>query len=248
MLRLLILIGVNIFYINLYGQTIKIEDIPKGYRIKTPTKTFHYLNEKPDTSNYGKIATLKGSSSILGKKKITELFNSFWSKANYAGANSYIIEKISINDENDLQIEMSIYYLNKFELDIDKKLNTKNTIYVFGDIDKKKVKTKIILLNDKRTELIPYNYIEHENQVGETTTVSIGGLLGSKVWIKWKDQKESTFLSANSFNIGPYNDIDNIGLSINSGRFYPMNESFGKYLTCVLDKWIEKQKLIEPEK
>ena len=76
-------------------------------------------------------------------------------------------------------------------------------------------------------------YISYQNKTGEDATVSIGGLLGAKVWIAVQERRLPKHLSVNGFGVGP-GAVNTVSISFNTGRIYPIELNFGAFLVKVL--------------
>jgi hypothetical protein len=76
-------------------------------------------------------------------------------------------------------------------------------------------------------------YLSYQNSVGEEAIVSIGGILGAKVWIVGKEGRLPKHLSVNGFGIGP-GSFNTVSVSFNTGRIYPVDLNFGQFLVKVL--------------
>ncbi len=216
-----------------YGQ--KVEIINKN---DNPTKAinpdaFDYIDSNYELQEdtlycYFKWICYKFSKSIL-----SNLFNSLLQKANELGANSFRIE--NINKSNDtVLIEISVYNLTDVQFEEMVKLYPTNMVYVIGDIDKRQTPKKI-KFNNEKLELAPMEFIAYQNQIGNEAILSIGGFLGAKVWIKGQVDRLPKHLSLSGFGVGPGR-YDEISISINTGRIYPVDLNFGQFLVNILSE------------
>ena len=220
------------FCIFSFAQEVKVIEQNEDYIKKETSDKFEFINEGFDLTNCEKIVVLEGFTINSGKNTLVSLFNYFWKIANDYGANAYKIDKIeTISGTTHIQISAYHFDEKAFEKNFSQYL--KNKVYVFGDLDVKKGKTKKINLNKQKVELSPLEYISYQNEVGKYATVSIGGLLGAKVDIFGKEERLPVYLSLNGFRIGPGNNYE-IGLSFNTGRIYPIDMNFGQFLINIL--------------
>ena len=220
--------------ISVYAQEVQIIEknenyTPKGGKIEK----FEFISKNLNLTNHEKIAVLNGYSVNFGKSTLIGLFNTFWEMSNKFGANSYVIDKVERVSDT-IYVQISVYYIDTaFEDNF--KLYPKNMVYVFGDLDVKRGNIKKIKLNGKKVELAPLEYIETQNEVGKYATVSIGGFLGAKVDIYGREERLPVYLSLNGFGIGPGN-FNQISISFNTGRIYPVEMNFGQFLLNILSK------------
>jgi len=217
-----------------YAQEVQIIEKNDNYIQKEKVEKFEFIDKNWDLTKYEKIAVLKGYSVNSGKNTLIGLFNTFWNMSNKCGANSYIIDTVeSVSDT--IYVQISAYYLDNAAFEDNYTLYPKNMVYVFGDLDVKNGNTKKIKLNRQKVELAPLEYIESQNKVGEYVTVSIGGFLGAKVDIYGREERLPVYLSLNGFGIGP-GGFNQISISFNTGRIYPVEMNFGQFLISVLTK------------
>jgi len=230
-----ILILTSIFFcIYGYAQEVQIVEKNDNFIQKEKVEKFEFIDKDLDLINHEKIVVLKGYSVNSGKSTLIGLFNKFWEMSNKFGANSYLIDKVE-SDTNTIFVQISAYYLDRMTIEDNFQLYPKNMVYVFGDLDIKKGNTKRIKLNGQRVELAPLEYIASQNSVGKYVTVSIGGFLGAKVDIYGREGRLPMYLSLNGFGIGPGN-YNQISVSFNTGRIYPVEMNFGQFLINTLTK------------
>ncbi len=217
----------------LVGQGVEIYSQNLNVTAKKNAITFSYIDTGfiPLEENY--IATLTGHATHTGKVTLENLYNSFWYKSNQLGANAYSIEEVT-NKLDTTFLMISIYNLNTAQLERNFDLYPNNMVYVIGDLDKSKMPKKV-KVNKEKISLKPLEFIAYQNKVGEEATVSIGGLLGTKVWIKGKVNRSPKHLSLRGFGVGPMvPNYNQLGISFNTGRIYPVDLDFGQFLVNVL--------------
>jgi hypothetical protein len=213
-----------------YGQDVQV--VKKYTEIQNHTvKTFDIIDNAFNLDGKQKVATLKGFSLNTGKQTIATLFNSFWDNANKLGGNSFTLDSVSTSGDT-TSIILTAYYLTEEDIKNNLELYPKNMVYVIGDIDKKQ-KSKTIKFNNRKLSLNPMQYLSYQNSVGEEAIVSIGGILGAKVWIVGKEGRLPKHLSVNGFGIGP-GSFNTVSVSFNTGRIYPVDLNFGQFLVKVL--------------
>lgn len=217
---------------TVFGQNVRV--INQYSRAeKHPVTTFDNIDTVFNLTGKQKIATLKGFSLNTGKLTLATLFNSFWDNTNKLGGNSFIVDSV-LSSNDTTKIVITVYYLNEADIKTNLELYPKNMVYVFGDIDKRKT-TKKVVFNDRKLLLNPMEFVSCQNTVRGEVTVSIGGLLGAKVWIVGKQGRLPEHLSVSGIGVGP-GSVNTIGLSLNTGRIYPVDLNFGRFLVRVLNE------------
>ena len=239
MRKIHVLLAFTLLSMSSFGQIMQPKKAP--IRDTTPqkqvVKTFDLIHGSFDLSGKTKISSLTGNSIDICQMNLSRLFNSFWINANRAGSNACVIDSI-IRSGDTTYVVISTYYLDEAELKTNADLYPRNAIYVIGDIDKRQTE-KYIKFNSSKIELNPLEYVSYQNQVGQEAVISIGGLLGAKMWIMGKENRLPTFLSVNGFGIGG-GSVNPVSISFNTGRIYPVDFNFGCFLICILK---EKAKL-----
>jgi len=215
-----------------YAQEVQVVEQNENYIKKETSGKFEFIDDDFDLTNYEKIVVLKGYTINSGKNTLVSLFNYFWKTSNDYGANAYKIDRIeTISDTTHVQV--SSYHFDEIVFENNFRLYPKNKVYVFGDLDVRKGNVKRIRLNKQKVELLPFEYISYQNEVGQYATVGIGGFLGAKVDLYGKEERLPVYLSLNGFGIGPGN-YNEVSLSFNTGRIYPVEINFGQFLINIL--------------
>lgn len=214
-----------------YAQEVRIIDKNDNPNKAINSDAFDYIDNGYELQEDKYIATLNGFVVNSGKSILSNLFNSFWQKANELGANSFRIENVK-NASDTIYIEISVYNLTDVQFEEMVKLYPTNMVYVIGDIDKRQTPKKI-KFNNVKLELAPMEYIAYQNEIGQEAILSIGGFLGAKVWIKGQENRRPKHLSFSGFGVGPGR-YDEISISFNTGRIYPVDLNFGQFLINVL--------------
>ncbi len=233
MKRIIFFLTILNFPFFIFAQNIEvIENFQKKGNSIIPEK-FEYIDKSYNIQDKDLIATIRGEILITKKSYLVKLFNSLWDKTNELGANSFLIDEFTSKSDKVI-VKISVYNLTEKQLEENFDLYPKNMVYVHGDISKRQSPKKIKFNNEKLI-LKPMEYISYQNKVGEDAILSIGGFLGAKVWIRGKDDRLPVHLSLNGFGVGPgsYNEIS---ISFNTGRIYPVELNFGQFLINILSK------------
>jgi len=219
------------------AQMVQVIERDMDYISPGGITQFQYISKNLDVSNIPKIASLKATCINTAGETVVHLFNLLWETANNLGANSFKIDTVENKSKEYISLNLSIYYLTTEELEINSGLFPPNLVYVFGDFDKKVQGNKTIKFNNDKIELPPMEYVSYQNKAGEEAIVSIGGITGAKVWIVGEEGRLPKHLSLNGFSIGPAGFSSNqISISINTGRIYPIDFDFGQFLVEVLEE------------
>ncbi len=226
-----VLILFSLFSVISYAQEVKIIDKNDNSNKAINPDAFDFIDKQYELQDDMYIATLNGFVINSGKSILSSLFNTFWQKANELGANSFRIENVKKGNDT-IVIEISIYNLTNIQFKEMVKLYPTNMVYVLGDIDKKQTPKKI-KFNNEKLELAPMEFIAYQNEIGKDAILSIGGFLGAKVWINGQENRLPKHLSLSAFGVGPGR-YDEISVSINTGRIYPVDLNFGQFLINVL--------------
>jgi hypothetical protein len=217
------------------GQNIQIVAKYKNGIPYADNKHFDYIAKYLEVQETSKIATLICHYTFSGKQTLTQLFSSLSDTANKLGANSYRIETCINNLPDTIYIELSIYDLTSLELNKNLNLFPLNMIYIFGDLNSKRPDEKTFRLNDQKITLLPFEYVSFQNRAGEEATISFGGFLGSKIWVKGQEGKLPKYYSLGGIGVGP-GAAGEFGISLNTGRIGTVDLNFGQFLVRILNE------------
>ncbi|MCB2196471.1 MAG: hypothetical protein KQH79_11475 [Bacteroidetes bacterium] len=221
-----------------FGQMVQFIEKDSTFKNENKTEEFHFINNGFDYSNSKFVASMNGLSLNSENNNLVSLFETFKFNANYLGANAFHVDEYKISDSKDsVSVSVSFYYLNLNELIKNSRLYSTNMVYVIGDVSTKKSTGRKIKFNKNTIQLLPLEYVSYQNKVGEDAILSIGGILGSKVWIRGKENREPKFLSLQGFGMGGgFTPNGQITVSISTGQIYPVNLDLGLFLTKILNR------------
>jgi len=244
MKRLMILLIITLITSFLFGQKIQVTE-QADIKITEKCQDFSYISKYMDLSSNSKIASINGFCINSEKQTLDRLYNMFWTKSNQLGANSFKIDTLIKITNDTILLNISIYYLSKNELDKNFALYPQNMIYVFGDLDFDKPEGRKIRLNGNKVTILPLEYVSYQNKVGEEATVSNGGFMGVKVWIKGKEGRLPKHLSLSGVDFGGIGlgSSRQVIISFTTGRIYPVDLNLGQFLVDVINA---KKQLLEP--
>jgi hypothetical protein len=212
------------FSFSVYGQNVSLVNLNESGIPASEPEAFDYIHHQYELAKDYHIADLHGFLTNSEEAILTDLFNAFWDKSNEVGANAFRFERSERKGDTTF-VDISIYNLDDAEFEKMAAAYPFNMVYVLGDISKKQ-KTRKIKFNGEKIRLSANEYIAYQNQVGEDAILKIGGLLGAKVWIRGKENRPPSFYSLSSFGVGPDRQ-GQVGLTLNTGRIYPVPLNFG---------------------
>ena len=224
-----------IFSLHTQAQEISVYDKNESAKTAIKPDAFDYIDHQYDVQKEDYIASLSGYIVTYEEETLINLFNSLWKKANDLGANSYRIEKVR-NENDTIEVKLSVYNLSDRHIEDVLALYPHNMVYVFGDIHNDQ-RARKIRFNDEKLVLHPMEFIAYQNKVGQEATLNVGGILGAKIWIQGKENRLPVYLSLSGYEVRPDVSIG-LGVSINTGRIYPVDMNFGQFLINVLKEKI----------
>lgn len=220
------------FAVNLSCLAQDVEIIERSvYSPELNVTRFDLIDDKFDLADHMMVARIKGITDHSKKNNLLSLFRKIWTISNSIRANAFKFESIETLNET-TTIILKIYRFNKEELIDNKKLYPGNMIYVFGDLELHKPKEKTLILNDEKIRIAPLHFVSHQNSSGKDATLSIGGFLGSKAWIRGEEGRPAVFFSFTGFGLGEGAGPGQVGF--NTGRFHPVDLNLGMFLINTL--------------
>ncbi|MCB0496695.1 MAG: hypothetical protein KDC79_11220 [Cyclobacteriaceae bacterium] len=220
-----------------FGQTTEVLEESNNSIGLSETKEFHCVPQEVHLSDAYKRAVLKGTVTNNKKQTIVDIFNDFWKKSNEMGANAFHIDSVQYHSIVSIKFTITVYSLSETQIDSIYMLYPTNKIYILGDLNPEALKFKPITIkvNNIKTELPPTKYLSYQNKIDGETIISKGGLMGTKVWIRWKEDRLPLYLSVNGFGVGPGSSVGVMGISFNTGRINSVDMNFGEFLIETLE-------------
>lgn len=218
------------------GQEITVLSHNLTFIPKDEVHGFHFIGKGYDLAGKVKIATFRGICSNSGKENLAGMYDKFQESANSFGANSFRVDTASFDSANQSVVVISAYYFYDDELNMVEQQLPSNMVYVIGSLDGDKQKGKKFRFNGEKIVLMPLEYVAHQNQVGEETTISVGGLTGAKCWIKGKTGRLPEHFSLAGFGVGGVSVVTpgQVGIGFNTGRVEKVDLNLGQFLVSVL--------------
>jgi len=222
-------------------DSVQVLDMKESHQPDQDYEVFHFLADEIDIDSSRYIGRLRASERE-DMATIDELMNALRGKAFEMGANAFQIDRVvSSPDTNLVSVQLDIFEVSDSVVKRNENYFTNNMVYVFGDLDPDDDSTSFEL-NEKSVAVAPLRYIAHQNEVGEKTTISIGGFLtGAKLTLQGEKGRPPTYWSLSEFGMGPYSGVGpgspgGFGVSINTGRVHPVNPNLGRFLVHVLEE------------
>jgi hypothetical protein len=232
--KLFIVLGICLFSISAFGQSIEVLELNKKYQKEYVYKPFKALNKRFDITELNKIAVLKGS--VTQSVFVNDLLSSFWNKANQFGANSFIVDSVH-KTHNKIEVCISVFCLTDEQMEKNSKLFASNKIFVFGNVKEFGGKKRTIKVNGEKEVLSPFEYLSIKNEVGHRTDISIGGFMGSRISFKGEKQCKPVFLSLQGLNFQSFVGADgSLGTVISTGDIHKVDHELGNFMIHIFNE------------
>lgn len=220
-------------------DSVQVLDLNASHQPEEEYDAFHYLAEETEVDSSQYVGRIRVSEQVE-VATIDEAMNVLRDKAVEVGANAFQVDRVtSSSDTNLVSVQLDIFEVSESVVKQNEERFTDNMVYVFGDLHPDDDSTSFEL-NEQSVAVAPLRYIAHQNDVGEETTISIGGFLtGAKLTLQGEEGRPPTYWSLSEFGVGPYTGgrpgpPGGIGASFNTGRVHPVNPNLGRFLVHVL--------------
>lgn len=215
----------------LFSQTVEIL-YKSNKQFALPSDDFAYIEPKADSTKFELVATIKATSKNK-KDNIETLYTSILIKAKSIGANCFKLHYYTINDSTKIAtLILDTYFGDDSTLNNNFTLHEKNAIFIFCNDKVKETETFGFKVNGEKKQIKSGTFYKAIIEEGKEVKISKGGFTGMTMWYSWEKDKPCTFLTLTSFGVGaglvPFGTV---GLTFNTGRFYPINGDLGTLLT-----------------
>ncbi len=220
---------------SLNAQTVEILK-HENIATKSNDEDFSFIEPITDINLFTYVGTIRANG--LDKfAKIEVLFFKLKKTAHELGANCFKLTSFLQTDvPRQSSLTLDVYQANDSVVNLNFENHEKNIVYVFGDERKTNDKYTFKIDNEKK-EFKAGTYFRYENKVGQEVKINKGGLTGMTLWIKWKENKPSSFLTLTGLGLGggqvPYGTV---GPAFNTGRINRVDGNLGHLLTQVIEK------------
>ena len=185
----------------IFSQTTEIlQRSDKQYTKKG--KDFACLNAATDTAALAFVARIKAT----GKKNkggIQSLYFTIQTKAKTMGANAFKLHEFVRNDSTDeTLLVLDAYYGTHEVLRANAGQHDKNIIIIFGGEKSRETEKFSFKVNSDKKVIKSGTFFRYSLKEDEEVKISAGGLTGSSMWFKWKENKLVIFLILFGFGVG----------------------------------------------
>ena len=220
---------------SLDAQTIEILKQEK-IATKSNDEDFSFIEPITDINLFTYVGTIRATG-LDRLAKIEVLFFKLKEAAHELGANCFKLNDFAQSDiPRQSMLTLDVYQANDSIVNLNFENHERNVVYIFGDERKTSDKYTFKIDNVKR-EIKAGTYFRYENKVGQEVKINKGGLTGMTLWVKWKENKPSSFLTLTGLGLGggqvPYGTV---GVAFNTGRINRVEGNLGHLLTQVMEK------------
>jgi anthranilate/para-aminobenzoate synthase component I len=232
---LLAIILISNFTHSLFAQVVEV--VKKGKSTPHERVTnFEYLEPNTIPKDASLVATLKATES--GKDAtIPNLFFALKYKTYQLQGNSFkVIAFAKEKTSNKLELTIDVYYSNDSLLLVNRNNHIKNTVFIFGD-DKGDDETYSFSINEVEHEIKSGFYYKYVLAKGSQAEITQGKLVTNTMYVKWKENKVSQFLSLSKFGLAPTKEShDYLSRFFNMGALNPIDNDLGYLLASLLKR------------
>jgi hypothetical protein len=137
---------------------------------------------------------------------------------------------------NRLELTIDVYYSNDSLLLVNRNNHIKNTVFIFGD-DKGDDETYSFSINEVEHEIKSGFYYKYVLAKGSQAEITQGKLVTNTMYVKWKENKVSQFLSLSKFGLAPTKEShDYLSRFFNMGALNPIDNDLGYLLASLLKR------------
>ena len=137
------------------------------------------------------------------KGGIQSLYFAIQTKAKSMGANAFQLQEFIRNDSTDeASLVLDTYYGTNDALRANAGQHDKNIIIIFGGEKSGETEKFSFKVNSDKKTIRSGTFFRYSLKEDEEVKISAGGLTGSSMWFKWKENKPATFLTLSGFGVG----------------------------------------------
>jgi len=222
-----------------FGFAQEVTMIRKGRLLPKvkQNERFYFLHKNIDTTSLIFVGAFEATG--FGKEStVVSLYEAIKVTAKKSGANSFQLVSITSGDGQDPgKLVVNAYSSDDATLARSENLKRKNVIYLFSGEKKLDKKVTAFKINNEPEELESGKYVQLDLVEDEKIKISKGGITGMSVTLTGSEDKPATYLSLTGYGVGPgVAQPGTVGISINTGRIYPIESSLGELLTLAFEK------------
>lgn len=164
------------------------------------------------------------------------LFTAIADEAKNSGANAYHIVSFKEGDsQNESELVLDTYHIQDSNIKYQSTLIEKNKIYIIGEPVVNGGNTSKFKVNGEKKEVKDNTFATIALKENEEVKIVKGGITGMAVWAKWKPEQFNKFYSFSGMGLdGAGFGTNGMGVSINTGKIYPVDPDLGYFLIQVL--------------
>lgn len=226
---LILTLFLKTIYLTVNAQTVEVLK-QTDFVTQEKDEDFAFIEPTTDVNSLTYVGTIK-STGVDKLAGVENLFFKLKEKAHELGANCFVLNDFKQgNNPQPSILTLDIYNGNDSILNLNFANHEKNVIYIFGSEKRSNAQFNFRLDNVKK-EFNSGTFYRHENKEGQEVKINKGGLTGMTLWIKWRENKPSTFLTLTGFGLGggtvPYGTV---GVAFNTGRISYIDGNLGHLL------------------
>ncbi len=162
-----------------------------------------------------------------------EVFSQIYKKAKTIKANGFKLKEREMLGGEPPQINTSHYILELY--DLKEKPKYSNLVVLFSSSDKEQK----VRINEKIYVMSPRSYIAIQLRPQEVYSLRVGGLLGSKILLSYKENQPVQYFQVLRSGIRADQSGNQGGLTIKSGDIIGLERSYAEFLKTIYKKMEE---------
>jgi hypothetical protein len=195
---------------------------------------FSFIESTTDTTAITYIGRLKVSATGP-QSSIANLYQALDKKAHAMGADAFKLREYRRDTTtNSSTLVLDIFFMNDSMRVFNFDSHVKNVIFVFGS-EKRSDRSMSFRIDNEKKEVAGGTYYRHQNPQGKETKISKGGITGAAAWIRWKENKPSTFVTLSGFGLAGGN-VPAGTVGFNTGRLNFINGDLGHLMIEIIDR------------
>lgn len=229
-MRLVILVSLVVTFASASAQQIAIlkEGIKNLSRQKTDAP-FYFLEPGIDTSKLSFIGAWQLSPSE--NRLVEPMYKKLKEQAKKIGANAFRLRNF---DAANFMMTVEVYFVGDRSVEQNELLKPANIIYLFAGEPNEKTEYYSFEFNGAPKSIKNGTYYKYTLREGEQVKLKKGTVTGTVMWVKWKPEPSSHYLSIHGFYNEPVVKRTTVNESFKTGKFTPIEEPLGRLLTFVL--------------
>lgn len=245
MLRTILIVVLLIVFHPVFPQTIELVKQSET-KFKKSWKTFDFIEPEIDIEHLAYVATFKAT----GRKSTADIFRMFdgiRAKSRFYGGNCFVLSSFERNGpRGQVTLVLDTYFATDSILEANVASQAKNVCFIFGDDNPDKERLHSFKINGEEKVIPSGTYFRQEINEREEIKINKGGFTGASVKLYWMPDKDAVYISQSGPGVGAISPtVGNAnfgvgsgisGISVNTGRLYPMESNLGRLLIELLEE------------